>query len=55
MSDRVVVMSPRPARIIADIDIPLERPRSVRALQKDPLFHRIYAEVWARLEEGLTA
>jgi NitT/TauT family transport system ATP-binding protein len=55
MSDRVIVMSPRPARIIADITIPLSRPRSVRALQKDPVFHRIYSEVWTRLEEGLTA
>jgi NitT/TauT family transport system ATP-binding protein len=55
MSDRVVVMSPRPARIIADIAIPLSRPRAVRALQKDPEFHRIYAEVWTKLEEGLAA
>ena len=39
MSDRVVVMSPRPGRIIADIPIPLPRPRSVRALQKDPHYH----------------
>ncbi len=53
MSDRVVVMSPRPGRIIADISIPLPRPRSVRALQKDPHYHEIYSNVWSRLEEGL--
>lgn len=53
LSDRVVVMSGRPGRIIADIPIPLPRPRSVRALQKDPYYHEIYAEVWSRLEEGL--
>ena len=55
MSDRVIVMSARPGRIIADVTIPLGRPRSVRALQKDPVFHRLYAEVWSRLEEGLSA
>jgi NitT/TauT family transport system ATP-binding protein len=55
MSDRVVVMTRRPGRIIADMAIPLGRPRSVRALQKHPAYHRLYAEVWAKLEEGLNA
>ncbi|MCC5859680.1 MAG: ABC transporter ATP-binding protein [Ectothiorhodospiraceae bacterium] len=53
LSDRVIVMSARPGRIIKDIPIPLERPRSARALQKDPLYHEIYAEVWTWLEQGL--
>ena len=55
MSDRVIVMSARPGRIIADVTIPLGRPRSVRALQKDPAYHELYAKVWTKLEEGLTA
>ena len=55
MSDRVIVMSARPGRIVADIPIPLGRPRSVRALQRNPAYHELYAEVWARLEEGLEA
>jgi NitT/TauT family transport system ATP-binding protein len=54
LSDRVVVMSARPGRIVADIPIPLERPRSVRALQKDPQYHSLYSEVWSHLEEGLS-
>ncbi len=55
MSDRVVVMSARPGRIVADMRISLPRPRLVRALQKDPAYHDLYAQVWARLEEGLSA
>ena len=55
LSDRVVVMSARPGRLLADIRIPLPRPRSVRGLQRDPQYHALYAEVWTRLEEGLGA
>ncbi len=53
LSDRVIVMSKRPGRIIADIEIPLSRPRSIRELQKDPLFHRLYSQVWSQLETAL--
>lgn len=52
LSDRVIVMSGRPGRIISDTTISIPRPRSVRELQKDPLFHEIYAHVWGMLEDG---
>jgi NitT/TauT family transport system ATP-binding protein len=55
LSDRVIVMSARPGRILADITINLSRPRSVRALQKDPAFHLIYSQVWSELERGIVA
>jgi NitT/TauT family transport system ATP-binding protein len=55
LSDRVFVMSARPGRIVADVRIDLERPRSVRALQKSAAFHDIYAHVWEQLEAGMTA
>ena len=54
MSDRVIVMSSRPGRIIADVPITLGRPRSVRALQKEAHYHELYSQVWSRLEEGLS-
>jgi NitT/TauT family transport system ATP-binding protein len=50
LSDRVIVMSARPGRIVDNISIPLPRPRSVRSLQKDPAYHELYAKVWSRLE-----
>jgi NitT/TauT family transport system ATP-binding protein len=37
LADRVVVMSPRPGRIVDEIDIPLPRPRT-RATMANPVF-----------------
>jgi NitT/TauT family transport system ATP-binding protein len=52
LSDRVLVMSSRPGKIIADIDINLPRPRSIRELQKSEKFHELYSILWTYLEEG---
>lgn len=54
LSDRVIVMSARPGRIVKDVPIHLPRPRDVRALQKDPRFHELYAQLWGLLEYGAT-
>ncbi len=52
LSDRVIVMSARPGRIVADVPIDLPRPRSVRKLQTDHRFHDLYAQLWGLLEQG---
>ena len=53
VGEGVVVMSRRPGCIMADVAIDLPRPRSVRAMQKDPRFHEIYADVWSLLEQAM--
>lgn len=53
LADRVVVMSARPGRIVADMAITLPRPRDVRELQRDPAFLKLYSEVWEQLELGI--
>lgn len=55
MSDRVIVMSARPGRVIDDIRIDLPRPRSVTELQKDPEYHKLYSKIWEKLEVGLSS
>ena len=55
LSDRVIVMSSRPGRVVADVAIDLPRPRSVRQLQKDREYHDLYAHLWEQLEQTGTA
>ena len=45
LSDRVLVMSARPGRLIADIAVDLPRPRDLR-IKRDPKFVDIQAQVW---------
>jgi NitT/TauT family transport system ATP-binding protein len=44
MADRVLIMSPRPGHIVAEIDVPLERPRALDAM-KSPEFGSLAYEV----------
>jgi NitT/TauT family transport system ATP-binding protein len=52
LADRVMVMSSRPGRIVADVQVPLARPRSIRELQTSDDFRHTYTQVWKHLEEG---
>jgi NitT/TauT family transport system ATP-binding protein len=54
LGDRVIVMAPRPGRIIEEVAIKLPRPRKVGALQKNAAYHEYYARIWTRLEKGFT-
>ena len=51
LSTRVVLMSPRPGRIVLDLPVPFGYPRS-RELRFDPEFTALTAEVSARLRDG---
>ena len=55
LSDRVLVMSPRPGKIVADIAVPFERPRDVVELRRDKRFWDLTYEVWNLLAASPTA
>lgn len=51
LADRVVVMSQRPGRIVAEIEIPFERPRDIIELRRDPRYGEITYQLWNLLEQ----
>jgi NitT/TauT family transport system ATP-binding protein len=53
LSDRVIVMSPRPGRIVTDLRIDLPRPRS-DAMEDTPAFLEIVARLRAALNAPVT-
>ncbi len=51
LSDRILVMSPRPGRIVADLENPLERPRDLDVLT-DPTFVALKSRIMHLLHGG---
>lgn len=49
LADRVLVMSPRPGTLIADLSVPFERPRDVVEMRRDKRFWDLTYEVWSLL------
>lgn len=55
LGDRVMVMTARPGRLKAFVDIPFERPRQVLELRKEPLYGEKIFAIWDRLREEVDA
>ncbi|NIA72087.1 ABC transporter ATP-binding protein [Pelagibius litoralis] len=51
IADRVIVLSPRPAKVLAEIDVTLDRPRSGKMTGTEP-FRDLIVEVSAALVDG---
>lgn len=53
LGDRVVVMSARPGRLIAEFQVPLPRPRTPE-VRADPEFVRLHEQIWDILRAEVT-
>jgi NitT/TauT family transport system ATP-binding protein len=51
LSDRIIVLSPRPAQVQRDIAVPFARPRN-EDLKTSPAFLEIRREIWSLLKQG---
>jgi NitT/TauT family transport system ATP-binding protein len=49
LADRIVVLSARPGRIIADLAVPFARPRSLPVIKGYPEYGPLSAHLWALL------
>jgi NitT/TauT family transport system ATP-binding protein len=55
LGDRVLVMSARPGRIKAEVQVDLPRPRSVYEIKSTPTFGALVARVWEPLRQEVLA
>jgi NitT/TauT family transport system ATP-binding protein len=54
LADRIIVFSPRPARIVKEILVPFGRPRK-EEMKTDAAFLELRREIWALLKRGLAS
>lgn len=54
LSDKIVVMSARPGRILQSFDVPFSRPRDVVALRTLPAFGQYQAQIWDVLRDEVS-
>jgi NitT/TauT family transport system ATP-binding protein len=53
LSDRVVVMTPRPGRVAEILDVPLSRPRISEEVRRDPRFVELTNYIWESLKKAM--
>src|SRR5437762_8656445 len=54
LADQVIVMTSRPGRIKAILDVDIERPRSL-SVKRTPQFLHLVDEIWQMIEEEVKA
>jgi NitT/TauT family transport system ATP-binding protein len=53
LSDRVVVMTPRPGKVAEILDVPLPRPRVAEDVRRDPRFVDLTNYIWDSLKKAI--
>jgi NitT/TauT family transport system ATP-binding protein len=53
LSDRVVIMTPRPGHVVEILDVPLARPRTAGDVRRDPKFVDLTNYIWDSLKKAM--
>jgi NitT/TauT family transport system ATP-binding protein len=53
LSDRVVVMTPRPGKVAEVLEVPLQRPRRADEVRRDPKFVDLTNYIWDSLKKAM--
>lgn len=51
LSDRILLMSSQPGRIIEEIEVNTMRPRKMENIREDPIMAKRFVEIWKHLQE----
>jgi NitT/TauT family transport system ATP-binding protein len=49
LADRILVMSPAPGRVVAEVRVPFARPRDAIQLRREPQFGELAFHIWQAL------
>jgi NitT/TauT family transport system ATP-binding protein len=52
LGDRILVMATRPGRIVRDITVPIEQPRTIALVRRHPAYAGLREEIWGQLRQS---
>lgn len=51
LGDRIIVMASRPGRILRDVPVPIDKPRTVAQVRRHPCYPALREEIWDQLRQ----
>ena len=52
LGDRILVMATRPGRVVRDISVPIEQPRTIAQVRRHPAYAGLREEIWGQLRQS---
>ena len=52
LGDRILVMATRPGRIVRDVSVPIDQPRTIAQVRRHPAYAGLREEIWGQLRQS---
>ena len=52
LGDRILVMATRPGRIVRDVRVPIDQPRTIAQVRRHPAYAGLREEIWGQLRQS---